>query len=112
MMIALVRTGENSQRQEGLSQVIIDLAAPGVDIRPIKDLTRSEHFNEVFLDNVFVPDGMLVGSEHGGWNQVMSELALERSGPERYLSSIQAIVAFCGRSDLSRTSPCAAWPGG
>ena len=94
MMIALVRTGENSQRHEGLSQVIIDLAAPGVEIRPITDLTRAEHFNEVFLDNVFVPDGMLVGSEHGGWDQVMSELALERSGPERYLSSIQAIIAF------------------
>jgi alkylation response protein AidB-like acyl-CoA dehydrogenase len=94
MMIALVRTGENSQRHEGLSQMIIDLASPGVQIRPIKDLTRAAHFNEVFLDQVFVPEGMLVGSEHGGWGQVMSELALERSGPERYLSSIQAIVEF------------------
>jgi hypothetical protein len=94
MMIALVRTGEGSQRHEGLSQLIIDLASPGVEVRPIEDLTRSKHFNEVFLDNVYVPDEMLVGKEHGGWAQVMSELALERGGPERYLSSIRAIIEF------------------
>ncbi len=93
-MIALVRTGEAGQRHEGLSQLIIDLASPGVTVRPIHDLAGDSHFTEVFLDDVFVPDTDLVGREGGGWQQVMSELALERSGPERYLSSIQALIAF------------------
>ena len=92
MMITLVRTGAGSERQEGLSQLIVDLASPGVTVKPIKDLAGDSHFNEVFLDDVFVPDAMLVGDEGEGWRQVMSELALERSGPERYLSSIQALV--------------------
>jgi alkylation response protein AidB-like acyl-CoA dehydrogenase len=94
MMITLVRTGEGSQRHEGLSQLIVDLAAPGVTVKPIMDLAGDSHFNEVFLDDVFVPDSHFVGEEGGGWQQVMSELALERSGPERYLSSVQALVAL------------------
>jgi alkylation response protein AidB-like acyl-CoA dehydrogenase len=94
MMITLVRTGEGSQRQEGLSQLIIDLSSPGITVRPITDLAGERHFNEVFLDEVFVPDTQFVGEEGGGWKQVMSELALERSGPERYLSSIQALIEF------------------
>lgn len=86
-MIALVRTGEGAQRHEGLSQMIIDLRADGVTVRPIIDLAGGADFNEVFLDDVFVPDAMLVGAEGGGWQQVTAELSLERSGPERYLSS-------------------------
>jgi alkylation response protein AidB-like acyl-CoA dehydrogenase len=93
-IIALVRTGEGSQRQEGLSQVIIDLASPGVTVRPIRDLAGDEHFNEVFFDDVYVEGDCLVGEEGGGWAQVMSELALERSGPERYLSSTIALTSF------------------
>jgi alkylation response protein AidB-like acyl-CoA dehydrogenase len=79
-MIALVRTGENSKRQEGLSQFIIDLSLPGVTIRPIKDLTGSEHFNEVFLDEVVLDADALIGTEGQGWSQVTAELAFERSG--------------------------------
>ena len=93
-MIALVRTGDGSQRQEGLSQVIIDLASPGVTVRPIRDLAGDNHFNEVFFDDVRVESDCLVGAEGGGWAQVMSELALERSGPERYLSSTIALTTF------------------
>jgi hypothetical protein len=87
-MIALVRTQAGSERQAGLSQIIIDLKAPGVTIRPIKDLAGESHFNEVVFDNVFAADQQLIGQEGNGWPQVMSELAFERSGPERYLSSI------------------------
>lgn len=87
MMIALVRTGEGQTRQDGLSQLLIDLSAPGVTVRPIADLVGDAHFNEVFLDEAFVPDDALVGVEGKGWEQVTGELSLERSGPERYLSS-------------------------
>ncbi|RME64142.1 MAG: acyl-CoA dehydrogenase, partial [Alphaproteobacteria bacterium] len=91
-MIALVRTGEGAARHEGLSQMIVDLASPGVTVRPIADLAGGADFNEVFLDDVFVPDAMLVGCEGDGWRQVTAELSLERSGPERYLSSFALFV--------------------
>jgi alkylation response protein AidB-like acyl-CoA dehydrogenase len=87
-MIALVRTeGKNDDRHGGMSQFIIDLKAPGVTVRPITDLTGHEHFNEIFFDDVALDSDSLVGEEGNGWNQVMAELAFERSGPERFLSS-------------------------
>lgn len=90
MMIALVRTsGEATDRQKGLSQVMIELKSPGVTVVPIVDMIGETHFNEVFLENVFVPDAMMVGNEGDGWKQVTAELSLERSGPERYLSCYQ-----------------------
>ncbi len=93
MMIALVRTGTREhKRHEGLSQFVIDLATPGITVRPIVDLVGDVHFNEVFLDDVPVGDDMLVGNEGDGWRQVTSELSLERSGPERYLSSFQLFI--------------------
>ena len=88
-MIALVRTAEPTKaRHEGMSQFIIDLKAPGVTIRPIRDLAGSEHFNEVFFDDVELGADSLIGTEGQGWEQVTAELAFERSGPERFLSSI------------------------
>lgn len=90
-MVALVRTDLDAKRQHGLSQLIIDLSDSGVSVRPIIDLTGDSHFNEVHLDQVFVPDIMLVGTEGEGWTQVTAELSLERSGPERFLSSIQIL---------------------
>ncbi len=88
-MIALVRTADPTKaRHEGMSQFIIDLRAPGITIRPIRDLAGSEHFNEVFFDNVELGPDALVGTEGQGWEQVTAELAFERSGPERFLSSI------------------------
>jgi len=95
-MIALVRTGENQpgSRHEGMSQFIIDLRLPGITIRPIRDLTGCEHFNEVFFDDVVLEADALVGNEGKGWDQVTAELAFERSGPERFLSSITLVHAL------------------
>lgn len=90
-MIALVRTSESENRHGGMSQFIIDLTLPGITVRPIRDLTGSEHFNEVFFDNVELNNADLIGSEGQGWQQVTAELAVERSGPERFLSSIALI---------------------
>ena len=88
-MIALVRTsGEPSDRHAGLSQVIVDLSLPGITIKPIRDLTGDEHFSEVTFDNVQLAPDALIGEEGGGWEQVVSELAFERSGPERIYSSV------------------------
>lgn len=94
-MIALVRTsGSPEDRQQGLSQFIIDLHLPGVDIAPIRDLTGDAHFNEVVFDDVQLPEDALVGEEGAGWKQVNAELAFERSGPERILSSIMLLETW------------------
>ncbi len=92
LMIALVRTVEGSERNQGLTQFLIPLDAPGVTVRPIVDLVGGHDFNEVFLDDVVLPDSARVGDEGNGWKQVTAELSLERSGPERYLSSHALLV--------------------
>jgi len=91
-MIVLVRTSTvEGSRHAGLSQLIVDLAAPGVTISPIISMAGEHDFNEVLLEDVVVPDDALIGKEGNGWNQVSAELAYERSGPERWLSSFRLI---------------------
>ena len=92
-MITLVRTeppGEN--RHAGLSQIIVDLRNDGANIRPIKNIAGSEDFNEVVFEDVLVPEDRVVGEPGNGWKQVTSELAYERSGPERFLSAFRVFV--------------------
>ena len=97
--ITLVRTGSaEADRHRGLSQLILDLKAPGITIRPIINLADDHDFNEVVLDRVFVPADRLVGREGEGWRQVTSELAFERSGPERFFSSFQVLVELIRRA--------------
>lgn len=102
-MIALFRTSKEEDRHGGLTQFIVDLSLPGITIRPIIDLTGGHHFNEVIFEDAEVPVSMLIGKEGGGWNQVTAELALERSGPERYLSCYlllkELIREFSDRND-------------
>ena len=97
-MIALVRTAPRDMkaRHEGLSQFLIDLSSPGITIRGISNLAGEHHFNETVFDDVFVPDGMVVGEIGDGWRQVTSELAIERSGPERFLSSFPVLGELVG----------------
>ena len=93
-MIALIRTAkvDEKNRQAGLTQVLIPLDGPGVTVRPIKSMVGVEDFNEVNFDNVFVPDSNVVGEPGNGWNQVSAELAYERSGPERWLSTFRLLA--------------------
>ncbi|MDO9435352.1 acyl-CoA dehydrogenase family protein [Hydrogenophaga sp.] len=93
-MIALIRTAkvDEKNRQAGLTQVLIPLDGPGVTVRPIKSMVGVEDFNEVNFDNVFVPDSHVVGEPGNGWNQVSAELAYERSGPERWLSTFRLLA--------------------
>ena len=93
-MLALLRSEEGSERNAGLSQFLIDLDTPGITIRPIYNMSGTHDFNEVFFDDVLIPEGALVGARGGGWAQVTAELALERSGPERYLSSHALFAAL------------------
>lgn len=85
-MMALVRTGPGG-KHENLSQFIVDLDSARITVRPIRLISGEQHFNEVLLDDVFVPNEALIGREGDGWKQVTTELAFERSGPERFLST-------------------------
>jgi alkylation response protein AidB-like acyl-CoA dehydrogenase len=94
----LARTAplDTEHRHAGLSQFIVDLRAPGIEIRPIISMSGGHHFNEVILDEVFVPDTMVLGEIGAGWQGVTSELSFERSGPERFLSTFTLLDA-CAR---------------
>ena len=93
-MIALVRTGGGPEdKHAGLSQLLVDMKnTTGVTPRPIRNLAGERQFNEVHFEDAFVSEDMLLGEEGGGWAQVTAELAFERSGPERYLSSFPLIA--------------------
>jgi hypothetical protein len=88
-MITLCRTSpqDPNNRHAGMSQFVVDLTLPGVTIRPIYLMTGEHHFNEVFFEDVFISDESVVGEVGNGWMQGMTELAYERSGPERFLST-------------------------
>ncbi|NYI72465.1 alkylation response protein AidB-like acyl-CoA dehydrogenase [Naumannella cuiyingiana] len=81
-------------RHQGLSQLLVDLHDENVEIRPIPFLDGTHHFNEVHLDDVFVPDDMVLGEPGSGWQQVTSELAYERSGPDRFMSTFGLLKYF------------------
>ncbi len=96
-MILFCRTGApgdlGPDRHGGVSQFVVDLqTTPGIAIRPILALTGEHHFNEVVFQDVRLPADALLGREGDGWAQVTGELAFERSGPERFLSSFTLLV--------------------
>jgi alkylation response protein AidB-like acyl-CoA dehydrogenase len=97
--IVLVRTSpaDPANRHAGMSQLLVDLSLPGITINPIRILDGGHHFNEVVFDDVVVPGSMLLGTEGAGWQQVGAELAFERSGPERFMSTYPLIAALARR---------------
>jgi alkylation response protein AidB-like acyl-CoA dehydrogenase len=97
--IVLVRTAplDTSNRHAGMSQLLIDLSLPGITINPIRILDGGHHFNEVVFEDAVVPGDMLLGEEGNGWHQVTAELAFERSGPERFLSTYPLVAEFARR---------------
>ena len=94
MMILFCRTGAPGERHTGTSQFLIDLTTPGITINPIINLEGGHEFNEVVFEDVVLPGSALIGRLGDGWNQVTSELAFERSGPERFLSSFTLLDHF------------------
>lgn len=87
-MILFCRTDASGEaRHDGFSQFLVPLETPGITINPIIDAAGEHHFNEVVFQDVILPAGAMIGRPGDGWKQVMSELAYERSGPERFLSS-------------------------
>lgn len=117
--VVLCRTAAAERKHDGLSQVIVDLRAPGVTVRPIQTLDGTAHFSEVSFDEVTVDQTMLLGVAGQGWTQIGSELAYERGGPDRWLSTfavytalVRAVQDLDPRADGEPTvavGTCAAW---
>ncbi|HAA93340.1 MAG: acyl-CoA dehydrogenase [Rhodospirillaceae bacterium] len=97
-MIGLFRTDPKAEKHSGLSQFLIDLRnTDGISIRPVINLAGRHDFNQVFFEDVLLPEDALIGEENNGWHQVLTELTFERAGPERYMSS-QALMNEVVRS--------------
>jgi len=92
-LIALVRTAPlEDDRHAGMTQFIIDTAKPGFSTRPIYNLYGGHDFNECIFDDYFVEDDMVLGGVGSGWRMVTGELAFERSGPDRFMSTFQLLL--------------------
>ena len=95
-MILFCRTGDKTDdRHAGASQFLVDMAAAkrgGMTVRPIIDMKGEHHFNEVAIEDLLLPEDSVLGAEGDGWKQVTGELALERSGPDRFLSAFTLLV--------------------
>ena len=76
--ICIARTDPGSPRHDGITYFLVDMSSPGIEVRPLREMTGDALFNEVFLDNVFVPDDCVVGEVNGGWKVARSTLANER----------------------------------
>ncbi len=76
--ICIARTDPGSPRHDGITYFLVDMSSPGIEVRPLREMTGDALFNQVFLDNVFVPDDCVVGKVNGGWKVARSTLANER----------------------------------
>lgn len=99
-LIVLCRSAPKSEdRYAGLSQFVVPLDAPGVTMRPLVNLTGEHELNEVVFDGNIVPDANLLGKGGDGWRLVTEELAFERSGPDRFLSTFGLLKVLVAAQD-------------
>lgn len=102
-MFALVRTDKEAKKQAGISFLLIDLATPGITIRPIKDIVGYEEFCEVFFDNVRVPVENLVGELNQGWTIAKTLLGFERiflGSPKQSRYAMSQLTAMAEHLEL------------
>ncbi|HEY6317178.1 MAG TPA: acyl-CoA dehydrogenase family protein [Acidimicrobiia bacterium] len=106
--ICLARTDPDAPPHRGISYMVVDLESPGVDVRPLVQLTGEAEFNEVFLDEVYVPSQQLVGGLHQGWAVASTTLSHERGTifafkeqvvHEGYLDELYALADASGALD-------------
>jgi acyl-CoA dehydrogenase len=98
----LARTEKAEKKHVGLSEFVVDMTTPGVEVTRIVDMAGEHHFNETAFDQVFVPSGNLIGVEGQGWRQVVEQLSFERGGPERVLSTYPLLASMLEQPDRIR----------
>ena len=112
--ICLARTDPDAPKHKGISYLVVDMQSPGIEVRPLVQITGDAEFNEVFLDEVFVPDDHLVGALHNGWAVANTTLAHERGTAfpfkeqvvhEVYLDELWQLAADAGRCSTTWRSP-------
>ncbi|MEC7805673.1 MAG: acyl-CoA dehydrogenase family protein, partial [Pseudomonadota bacterium] len=88
-MIGLFRTSPPTKenRRHGLTQFLVDLKQQNITVNPVRNMAGKHDFNEVVFDDLFIPEDHLLGEVDSAWKQATSELAYERSGPERFLET-------------------------
>lgn len=106
--ILLARTDPNVPKHKGLTYFVVDMHSPGVDVRPLRQMTGRAEFNEVFLTNVVIPDNQRIGPIGGGWKVARTTLTNERmsvgdGGDELPPSIMDALKLWGERADT--TSP-------
>jgi 3-oxochol-4-en-24-oyl-CoA dehydrogenase len=99
--IGLARTDPDVPKHQGLTYFLVDMHAAGLDIRPLREITGRTMFNEVFLDDVFVPDNCVLGAPGDGWRIAMSTLATERVAIGRGQDeAVEALLAAGGADSI------------
>jgi 3-oxochol-4-en-24-oyl-CoA dehydrogenase len=88
----LARTDPEASKHRGIGYFLLDMRLPGVQVQPIKTATGQSHFNEVFLNDVFIPDDMLLGGPTDGWNLAIATMAEERSAISGYVKFDRAVA--------------------
>ncbi|HEX7522064.1 MAG TPA: acyl-CoA dehydrogenase family protein [Acidimicrobiia bacterium] len=90
--VCLARTDPDAPKQHGISYLVVDMHAPGVEVRPLRQITDESEFNEVFFTDVFVPREQLIGPENEGWRVTNSTLSHERGiNPRQLVIHIQLV---------------------
>ncbi len=88
----LARTDPDASKHRGIGYFIVDMRSPGIQVEPIRTATGEAHFNEVFLNDLFVPDEMLLGGPTGGWDLAIATMAEERSAIGGYVKFDRAVA--------------------
>jgi alkylation response protein AidB-like acyl-CoA dehydrogenase len=97
----ICRTSSAGLPHEGISEIVVPMSTPGIDVRPIKDMTTNRHFCEVFLSDVRVPVSNLVGIEGAAFKQTMGQLEHERGGIDRLVSNHALYRLAVDRADTN-----------